>query len=757
LDIGVSDSLVVTTSGGTFVIMTSGAAGGLSVYRLLADGGLALHDSQVFPGNLQNGVSGRIALADGTGGTVILFGGSNTDAWGYTLQPDGRIGSFLRMDWAEATGATLPNQPQFAPAPGYPAQPAGLPGTLVDVVNMSLGANNFLLTLDATLGQVTSYTAAPAGAYVQIASLGTPDGFALSTPTAMDVAQLGGRSYAIVASAAGSSISVIEIDALGGLTPRQQIIDTASTRFASVQDLRVAQQGDHVFVFAVGADHGVTLFRLLPDGHLVFVSTFDDDPGGNLQTPTTVATSLQDNTLHVFIGTQDAANLVHLRSDQGNLGQVATSSANGADRLTGGAGDDVLLAGSSGDTLVGGGGSDILSSGTGQTTLTGGAGDDIFVIRPDSRLVTITDFGRGTDRLDLTALPMLRNAAQLDVTSTATGAIIRYRDVEVVVTAHNGTPLTQSALFPMGLVGPDNLAVILAETDPQPLPPSPGAGQLRQGSNTHDSLVGGEGADTMLGARGNDTLRGFGGDDILDGENGHDLLWGGTGNDTIYGGSGNDLIGGGSGDDLLYGGPDNDTIFGAAGNDTIFGEGGHTRLWGGPGDDLIYGSAEGGRLGGGSGNDTIIGGPGNDTIFGGAVSGNDLIDGGGGNDVIYGGPDDDIIQGGAGDDFLGGGPGADRLRGGPGSDTLRGGADADTFVFLDADDSMLIEDFSFAEGDRLELDSLLWGGGLTASQVLGAYGRATAESIILDFGSGDMVTLAGITDLGRLGDQITII
>lgn len=757
LDIGMSDTLVVTLGDQTFVIVTSGQIGGLSVYHLRADGSLALRDTQVFPSALHSGATGALAVAQVDGAPVIVFGGTPAEAWGYRLQTDGRIGSFVRTDWDNSTDApdgTPGLYTQFAAPPGYPAGTTAMPGTLVEMYAVAFGTSQYLLTLDASAGQVVSYGTTQSGGQTQIAALGTPNGLALTTPTAMDVAQVNGRSFAIVAAAGGSSLTVIEIGADGSLHPVQQIIDTASTRFANVQDMRLVQQGDHVFVFAIGADHGVTLFRLLPDGHLVFLDAFSDDQGRALQTPSTVAGSLRDGQLHLFIGTQDAANLVHLQSDQGNLGRVAVSSANGPDRLNGGTGDDILLAGSSGDTLAGGAGNDILSSGSGQSTLTGCAGDDIFVIRAGSSQVAITDFGRGADRLDLTALPMLRNAEQLDIASTPSGAIIRYRDLELVVTAQDGRALTRADLFPTGLVGPDNLLIVLAETDPVPPPTGPGEGRLRQGSNTHDSLVGGDGPDTIIGARGNDTLRGYDGDDILDGGNGHDRLWGGNGRDTIYGDLGNDLIGGGSGDDLLYGGDGNDTIFGATGNDTLYGEDGHTRLWGGPGNDLIYGSTAGGRLGGGSGSDTVYGGVGNDTIYG--ADGNDLIDSGSGHDMVYGGGGNDMVQGGAGNDFIGGGPGADTLRGGPGADTLRGGDDADTFVFLNADDFLLIEDFSFGDGDRLELDSMLWGGGLTSAQVLSAYGRVTGGAIVLDFGAGDSVTLAGVTDMTALANQITI-
>ena len=76
LDIGVSDSEIVTNQAGTFVILSSGAAGGLSVYRLLPDGGLALHDMQVFPDALQAGLMPNVAMAEIDGAPVLFVGGT---------------------------------------------------------------------------------------------------------------------------------------------------------------------------------------------------------------------------------------------------------------------------------------------------------------------------------------------------------------------------------------------------------------------------------------------------------------------------------------------------------------------------------------------------------------------------------------------------------------------------------------------------------------------------------------------------------
>lgn len=816
LDIHVSDSLVVETTNGVFVVTTTGFGGGLVVYRLRGDGRLVVSDSQVFPDNLQSDISAQIAVMDLQGETLIIVGASANQAIAYSLNEDGRIGAQRRIDWSDiedAVAREIPGAVQvLALRNEFPDQFATAQtedGFLVAAQQISAFSRDYILTLDGQSGQVASHVTSSNGNANLIATLGARDGLALAGPTAMEIATIAGRSFAFIASANGSSISVVEIAPNGELTPVQHLVDTASTRFADVQDLAVVQHDDHVFLLAIGADHGVSLFRLLPDGHLVFVEAFHDDPSGLLDTPISVAARMVGTTLHVFVGTQDSAEMVHLRSHQDSLGQVAISSEEGADLLSGGARDDVLLAGSDGDTLSGGGGADILSSGEGRSTLTGGSGDDIFVIRGESSLVTISDFEPGRDRLDLSDLPMLRDMDQLQITRTTNGAMIRYRDIEIVVRSHDGASLRPQDLFPDGLVGPDSIFIVVGELDPVPDPDQGGDGLLITGTNSSDELFGDVGPDTITGERGNDRIYGLAGHDLIDGGMGHDRIWGGTGNDTLRGndgndrlsggrgrdqlfgeagndtlrgGAGNDLVSGGDGDDVLFGNGGNDRLFGDAGNDILRGAGGDDSLWGGEGNDSLYGGAgrdviRGGagadRIWGGGDSDTLLGGAGDDVLRGG--TGNDLVRGQVGNDLLFGnaghdrlfgnagtdtlfgGDGNDTLHGGAGDDRLLGGAGSDRMIGGRGADTLLGGGGADTFVFRDRDESLLIEDFRFAEGDMLELDTDLWGGGMNIAEMLAEHARVVDGNTILDFGDGDVITLSDLDNLARLQDHIVFV
>jgi len=83
----------------------------------------------------------------------------------------------------------------------------------------------------------------------------------------------------------------------------------------------------------------------------------------------------------------------------GEAGNDTIFGDSGRDLLDGGAGNDVLDGGTGNDTLIGGAGRD---------TLTGGTGADVFVFAAADSLAEtpdlITDFRRGVDKIDLTAL-----------------------------------------------------------------------------------------------------------------------------------------------------------------------------------------------------------------------------------------------------------------------------------------------------------------------------------------------------------------
>lgn len=284
------------------------------------------------------------------------------------------------------------------------------------------------------------------------------------------------------------------------------------------------------------------------------------------------------------------------------------------------------------------------------------------------------------------------------------------------------------------------------------------------GNMVANNISGNNGSDTIWAAGGNDTVSGGAGADEMGGGGGDDRLWGGDGNDTLWGGRGNDILGGDAGNDSMGANADNDTLYGGTGDDTLLGGGGRDLIFGDDDNDSLSGSWGRDTINGGAGNDFLGGDEGADELYGG--SGNDTLGGGLADDALYGGGDNDEMYGGDGNDTLGGGSGSDTLYGGAdndlliggtGNDTLTGGAGADTFVFGVGDGLDLVTDFDASEGDRLQLDDALWGGGLTAAQVIATYGTTTASGTVFDFGGGQIFTVQGANDAGVLAGLLDIV
>jgi Ca2+-binding RTX toxin-like protein len=90
-------------------------------------------------------------------------------------------------------------------------------------------------------------------------------------------------------------------------------------------------------------------------------------------------------------------------------GSFSVLSGAGSDSITGGAGRDYLAGGGGDDTLNGGLENDHLVGGAGADTLTGGGGKDVFGFlsvahSTTGSIDTITDFGVGLDRIDLSKI-----------------------------------------------------------------------------------------------------------------------------------------------------------------------------------------------------------------------------------------------------------------------------------------------------------------------------------------------------------------
>ncbi len=660
------------TIAGQSAVLVMGASGArLSGLSVAANGSFGA--AVQVPGTVAGSIASQTSLALGGQTFVYVNKMGNGDLLGYRMLPDG---SAVEVEDLAARG-------------DYQG---------VDVRAMTsavVGGVTYLLALSTSSEGLRSFRVQADGGLVAVSSLGAAGGLGISAPSAIETVQLGARTFALVAAAGSSSISVIEVTAAGRLTLSDHIIDTLDTRFQGVQAMTSVTMNDRVLIFAGGGDQGISLLTLLPDGKLLLLDQQLAMQGLKIDNITALAASVSGGKVDLYIA-GEGAGIIRLRVDPGPLAApIMGGTANNV--LNGGASNDVASGLAGADSLYGGAGDDILMDGTGTDELYGGAGADIFVMAADGESDTIRDFQIGIDRIDLTSWGRIYSLDALTLKARGNGHLVITHGTETLtIVQGNGQPLPASAMKSSDLFGLWHLIDIPVYE-----------GLRLEGSAQGDSLIGNGGEDTLVGSTGADWLDGKGGFDFIDysaapaglisdlvntginsGMAGGDRyasiegIIGSAFGDTISGTVDDNFILGGAGNDVLSGRYGKDTLKGGSGDDTLNGGDGADRLYGGTGRDtarylfstapvrvdLLYpdfnrGEAAGDLfssiedLGGGNYADLLAGDDLANRIWGESQS--DRLYGRGGNDSLYGGAGYDILQGDAGDDLLDGGTSAD--------------------------------------------------------------------------------------------------
>lgn len=414
------------------------------------------------------------------------------------------------------------------PASGPPVQVAELADSaalaLADVSATAVagGASPYLLAASATEDQIGAFRVNPDGSLTPTGVFGAAQGIGMDAPAELITVTSGGDIFAIAGGRGSSSLSVLRLTPEGALRYADHIVDSLGTRFQSVDALDAIDVGGRIFVAAGGADDGISLFTLAPNGRLIHLQSVANGPGMTLDAVSAVTLAVAGNTLQVLAAGQGTPGITRLEADLSELGMVLTADP-GGEAVSGGALNDLLSGGEGDDVLSGLAGDDILIDGGGSDVLTGGEGADLFMLDADGVTDRITDFEPGLDRLDLSSFGLLYSPDQLSVTPTDDGAVIRFRDEEIVLTTADGTPLSVDDLTPEDIVNVDRPAYL----------PTP------------EALDGTEGPDILTGGLAADLILGRGGDDLLAGGAGDDTIIGGPGDDRLDGGDGNDWLSGG--------------------------------------------------------------------------------------------------------------------------------------------------------------------------------------------------------------------
>ncbi|WP_420860282.1 M10 family metallopeptidase [Marivivens marinus] len=435
----------------------------------------------------------------------------------------------------------------------------------------------------------------------------------------------------------------------------------------------------------------------------------------------------------------------------GNEGNNSLNGGAGNDTILGEDGDDTLIGGLGTDYLYGGADNDIFEGNGGDDTVYGGTGNDILVEALLSE--TSSEFangGDGTDTVVFTGFSTLDQLLAAIEFVDLGGGQIAVRETgntgnEIILEAFENIGVGTSA---SSILESDTIANLIAADAFNPIEGTPGYDSLT-GTSGADSVTlragsdyfdGGDGADSVDGGIGWDEIHGGLGNDFIEGKDGYDQLYGDAGNDTLFGNNGRDTVYGGDGDDTIDGGKNPDLLYGDADNDTISGKSGADTIYGGTGNDDLNGNA---------GTDTVYGDAGDDVIWGG-ISHDDLF-GGLDNDSIYGQNGFDDLFGGDGNDFLNGGGGNDTLNGDAGDDTLYGGAGDDVFIFDSGAD--VITDYDPTR-DTIQIDSSLLVEAVPDGNDILNYASTVGDHVVLDFGSGNVLTINNLIDANLLVDEI---
>jgi Ca2+-binding RTX toxin-like protein len=643
-------------AGGSYVVFgkSSGFGAAIDLGQIaLGNGGFVIHGQDA--GDFSGGSVASAGDINGDGFDDLIVGASRADAAGNTKSYAG--GSYL----------------VFGKASGF--------GAAIDLGQVALGSGGFVIH-GQDAGDFSGASVAAAGDV-------NGDGFddlivgAHYADGASNLKDRTGGSYVVFGKASGFGAAIdlgqIALGNGGFVIHGQDAGDLSGGSVASAGDI----DGDGFDDLIVGAHYA--------DG----ASNLKDRAGGS----------------YVIFGGDFSALVTH-------PGSAA------ADSLSGTAGADVMIGGLGNDTLNGDAGSDALRGGAGDDSLNGGAGADRI------------DGGSGRDTAGYAASGAGVNvnlARNLNSGGDAQGD--RLADIENITGSAFADSLAGDALGNaiMGLAGQDTLRAGAgndsldggADADRAVFSGNRAAYEASYDSiNDRFTLVSAhEGTDIATGIETFEfadisvsavILANPG--QVIDGSNGNNNLVGTPGPDTINGFAGNDTIDGGAGIDSMAGGDGSDIYFvrnagdlaietsapAAGSNDTVFAYyGGYVLAANVESGRIMFSAA--GAIAGNTGNNTLYSGAGNNNLTGGlgldsasylyassAITADLSIagaqpTGGSGSDTFVG---IENLSGSAFDDNLTGDASANILDGGAGADVMTGGDGADRYLVRDAGDQV---------------------------------------------------------------------
>ena len=310
-------------------------------------------------------------------------------------------------------------------------------GDVVDLELTKIGSRSYLFAASAMDAGVSVFRVSSRGQLTHKDSVGPADGSGFSFPSVIEVTKSAGKNYLLMGASGTGSISVFSVSYAGKLVETDYKLDDTHTRFGGVTAITSFQYADRTFVVAGGSDDGLTLFELNPGGTLFTLATIEDQQNTCLTNVQAIAAHVFAGQIQIFAAGESEAGISQFSIDLGAVGSVQIGKRF-AEVITGGAGDDLIYGKRGRDTLSGGAGNDRIMDGSGKDKMSGGSGADVFVFDKDGVPDTVTDFELHTDRLDLSAFPMLYHYSDVQVQIVSWGYRLWVQGEKIVLLSADG-------------------------------------------------------------------------------------------------------------------------------------------------------------------------------------------------------------------------------------------------------------------------------------------------------------------------------
>lgn len=366
-----------------------------------------------------------------------------------SFAPDGQF--YMSLDdtgtlrWVHAyTGQVFDTSPT-APV-GFSDVPIHLSGFVISDVM----GRRFAFGYSEEDGAIVSYFIGPNGVIRPRDILNSDDAFYAGRPHALEIAHFDDRSILIVADSQTGAISTVKVNEWGGLFYMHSLYDSRDTRFDDVVDMDYVSVGGRHFIVAGGADDGITLLELTPDGMLHVHLTLEDTTTTTLNNVSAVHIAADGpDGLYVHVASQNESGLTEFKITLSDLADLNIQSDDG-EFIYGTTKDDIIWARDGADTVMALDGDDRIIDGKGIDHLYGGAGADIFVMTPDGRRDYIHDFSTAEDVIDFSHVDHLNNMDQLKISQRENGdwlVAFGTERIEVTLTSSSDVLTEDNFLF----------------------------------------------------------------------------------------------------------------------------------------------------------------------------------------------------------------------------------------------------------------------------------------------------------------------